>query len=228
MRFFFAVLYFLTLGAYSQVGVGTVTPDPSSVLDVQSSSHGVLVPRLSNANRSNIVSPAQGLIIFNTDTKSLQNNIGTPAAPIWGVYGLSNSTKYSNTDTTTDLSGTNVPIFGNLNWNDNTSLFQNISSTELRVLATGRYEIRVNIYLTFSSNRGAIEMQIYQNGSPIGSHSSVGYLNSTGATSASINISEIVELNANDVITIATNGVSLGSIRMKGMNSSNFYISKVR
>jgi uncharacterized protein (TIGR02145 family) len=48
------------------LGVGTIAPDASSLLDVSSTSKGLLVPRMTVTQRNAIVNPANGLIIFNT------------------------------------------------------------------------------------------------------------------------------------------------------------------
>ena len=45
-------------------------PHPSALLDVQSDSKGVLIPRMSTAKRMAISNSAQGLLIFDTDTDS--------------------------------------------------------------------------------------------------------------------------------------------------------------
>lgn len=56
------------LAAKSQnVGIGTTSPNPSAVLDVSSTNKGVLLPRMTTAQRNAIVSPATGLTIFNID-----------------------------------------------------------------------------------------------------------------------------------------------------------------
>ncbi|MCC7438980.1 MAG: hypothetical protein IT211_10850 [Armatimonadetes bacterium] len=68
---------------YGHMGIGTVTPDKSALLDLSSTSAGFLMPRLTNAERNAIVNPATGLMIFNTDTKTIEFNIGTTFAPIW-------------------------------------------------------------------------------------------------------------------------------------------------
>jgi cysteine-rich repeat protein len=47
-----------------------VRANPSSMLDVKSDSKGVLIPRLTTAQRTAIVSPAIGLIAFDINTKS--------------------------------------------------------------------------------------------------------------------------------------------------------------
>ncbi len=43
------------------------SPDPSSIFELQSSDKGLLVPRMTQAQRDAIVNPATGLIIFQTD-----------------------------------------------------------------------------------------------------------------------------------------------------------------
>jgi hypothetical protein len=65
------VLFLLLAGmiARSQnVGIGTTTPHPSARLDVTAIDKGVLVPRLTSAQRTSIASPAQGLLVFDSDT----------------------------------------------------------------------------------------------------------------------------------------------------------------
>jgi len=51
----------------NNVGVGTTTPDPTAILDVTSSSKGVLVPRLTTAERTAIANPAASLLVYDTD-----------------------------------------------------------------------------------------------------------------------------------------------------------------
>jgi len=51
----------------AQVGINTTTPDPSSMLDIQSTEKGLLIPRMTLVERNNISSPAQGLMVYQTD-----------------------------------------------------------------------------------------------------------------------------------------------------------------
>lgn len=53
--------------AQSNIGIGTPTPHPSAALDVSSSTRGMLVPRMSLAQRNMIASPAIGLIVYQID-----------------------------------------------------------------------------------------------------------------------------------------------------------------
>lgn len=52
---------------HAQVGIGTETPHPSAELHLESNNKGFLLPRLSNAEMNAIQSPANGLLIYNTD-----------------------------------------------------------------------------------------------------------------------------------------------------------------
>jgi hypothetical protein len=56
----------------TNIGIGTTTPDASAKMDISSTTSGLLIPRMSMAERNAIVSPATGLIIYNTDCSELQ------------------------------------------------------------------------------------------------------------------------------------------------------------
>lgn len=60
-----------------QVGIGTTTPHPSAVLDLSSSTQGLLIPRLTSTQRTDIVSPASGLMVFDSDLNSLAYAVDT-------------------------------------------------------------------------------------------------------------------------------------------------------
>jgi len=49
------------------VGIGTTKPDPSAILDLNSNTKGLLLPRMNQAQRDAIKNPAAGLVIFQTD-----------------------------------------------------------------------------------------------------------------------------------------------------------------
>ena len=68
-RILVSISIMLLLGgvAKAQLGVGTTTPDASSVLDVKSTTKGLLPPRMTQAQRTAISTPATGLVVFQTD-----------------------------------------------------------------------------------------------------------------------------------------------------------------
>ncbi len=67
----------------AQTVVGGTVSDQSAILDVQSSSKGVLFPRLSTSQRDSIGLPAVGLMLYNTTTMCLEINLGNANAPNW-------------------------------------------------------------------------------------------------------------------------------------------------
>lgn len=81
----------------SQIGIGTQYPDESSILDIESKSKGVLIPRVTTNERNQIVSPANALLIFNTTIQTVQVNIGTKINPDWVSIGNNPNTNAENT-----------------------------------------------------------------------------------------------------------------------------------
>lgn len=75
IRYLFIFVFCFGFGtaAWSQVGINNNNPDESSALDVTSTTHGLLPPRMTSAQRNNIsvTTASAGLIIFNTDTQVL-------------------------------------------------------------------------------------------------------------------------------------------------------------
>lgn len=80
-------LSLLTFPVYCQIGIGTTSPDISSVMDVSSTSKGFLYPRMTSSQRDVIQLPAEGLAIYNLDEHCLQINTGSPSAPTWDCVG---------------------------------------------------------------------------------------------------------------------------------------------
>jgi len=85
------------------------TPDNSAMLDISSTSKGLLIPRMTQAERDAIASPATGLMIFQTDGTS-------------GFYyynGIAWTAMAANGSETKLTAGTNVTVTGgvlNLNY----------------------------------------------------------------------------------------------------------------
>ncbi len=82
-RLLSAAFFVSAWSAYSQVGIGTLTPDPSSQLDIVSHNKGVLLPRISLNSTTDTTTITQGnvnsLLVFNINT---QNDI-TPGYYYW-------------------------------------------------------------------------------------------------------------------------------------------------
>jgi hypothetical protein len=65
----FGLLATTALFAQDNVGIGTTTPHPSAVLDVNATNKGMLVPRLTTTQRTAIVNPANSLLVYDTDVE---------------------------------------------------------------------------------------------------------------------------------------------------------------
>lgn len=61
----------IKISSTGNVGIGTSTPNASSVLDITSTTQGVLFPRLTTTQISAISSPADGLTVYNTTLKAI-------------------------------------------------------------------------------------------------------------------------------------------------------------
>lgn len=95
-RLLFCVLFVGFQMANGQVGIGTSSPDNSSVLDVSSTDKGFLFPRMTSVQRDAILDPAKGLTIYNLDENSLQVNTGSTSSPDWSSFGGSTSATVTN------------------------------------------------------------------------------------------------------------------------------------
>jgi type VI protein secretion system component Hcp len=65
----FLFLLFIATGSFAQnVGIGTGNPNSSAILDLTSTSKGLLLPRV--ADTSNVSTPAEGLVVYNRADKA--------------------------------------------------------------------------------------------------------------------------------------------------------------
>lgn len=61
----------ITLSENGALAIGSANPNESAQLDIQGTTGGVLLPRLTTAQRNAIASPANGLMVYNTTTNNL-------------------------------------------------------------------------------------------------------------------------------------------------------------
>lgn len=72
------------LRAQGNVGIGTTAPDASALVDLTSTSRGLLTPRMTESQKNAISSPATGLLIYETDTATTGSYAGQ--APTFWYY----------------------------------------------------------------------------------------------------------------------------------------------
>ena len=65
----FIVLFIVLWSTHNnaQIGIGTNSPEISSVLDVSSTTKGILIPRMTQVQRIAITAPATGLLVYQTN-----------------------------------------------------------------------------------------------------------------------------------------------------------------
>ncbi|MGB3902923.1 MAG: hypothetical protein WBI08_08825 [Bacteroidales bacterium] len=84
------------------VGIGDTlfTPDASAILDIKSTTGGLLIPRMTTTQRDAISSPAQSLLIFNTTTTCFETFVNGQWKPLWcDPCSIFNITVSTNLDT---------------------------------------------------------------------------------------------------------------------------------
>lgn len=74
------ILFLIVLGVYhnilaQNVGIGTNAPNFDALLDISSTTKGVLFPRMTSTQRINIATPPNGLMVFDTDRNELYQYI---------------------------------------------------------------------------------------------------------------------------------------------------------
>ena len=85
----------ITLSYAQGIGINTCEPDTSSVLEIHSTNKGVLLPRMTSAQRDSIQNPAEGLVLYNTDA---------------GTFNVYNGDKWKKLISTNTQLPTNVTI----------------------------------------------------------------------------------------------------------------------
>jgi len=82
--FLILLSFVISIQVYGQTGIGTTTPNASAKLEIAATDKGLLIPRLTLTQRGSISSPANGLLIYQTDgVVGFYVNTGTAASPTW-------------------------------------------------------------------------------------------------------------------------------------------------
>lgn len=75
MKQVITILFFVFFGSMiyaQQTGIGTTDPDESSVLEIKSTTKGLLIPRMEKADIDKIANPAPGLMVYDLTNKCVR------------------------------------------------------------------------------------------------------------------------------------------------------------
>jgi hypothetical protein len=223
------ILLFLTLLTLStanaqSVGINTATPDASAALDVSSTTQGILVPRMTEAQRNLIATPATGLLVYQTDeTAGFYFYNGT----VWTSLNGGGSVVNSGTELileATALIGQTIGVGVSITDGTGTIRFDNevtgpvsgtwTSDSVFTVAETGLYMIQAHVLSTqttsnFSSLAPYVEIKNSANGNRrryfgLGI-TSIAFHTSTRGRGE---VSAVVQLSVGDTVRIRVNSTS--------------------
>jgi hypothetical protein len=117
---FLLILIFTVHTTNAQQGIGVTVTDPSSLLEVQSTTKGVLFSRMNTAQVNAIIAPAKGLIVYDSTVKCLKQFNGT----IWACIDGASTEPWFNTQTNNSATSNtdSVYIMGKVGIGTNTPL----------------------------------------------------------------------------------------------------------
>jgi hypothetical protein len=113
------IFLFPCIVSAQSVGIGTQAPDKSAILDVNSKSMGLLVPRMTDTERNAIINPARGLVMYCITDSSFYLYNGkwsrlTPADEVWNIKGNTGIDSSQHFIGTTDINPVKFKVNNNL------------------------------------------------------------------------------------------------------------------
>jgi hypothetical protein len=131
----------------AQTGIGTTAPNASAKLEIASTDKGLLIPRMTSAQRGLISLPANGLLVYQTDgVIGFYVNSGTSASPSW----LRISTDWTKSGNDISYTTGNVLLSGNLTGG-------NSSTSNISGFAANITSISANYSITSADNGKVIQ-----------------------------------------------------------------------
>ncbi len=137
IKLFFLFWGMLTVALNAQIGLGTSAPASSAQLEVNSTTKGVLFPRMTNTQMLAISAPAAGLQVFNTTANSMYVYNGSQ----W-LSALNSIKTYANAGVNVQLDN----IIVQMTTSGNRSLVLKTASGSITYSGTSR-----NLYITTTS-----------------------------------------------------------------------------
>ena len=211
----------------AQVGIGTTTPAASSILDVTSTTRGVLIPRMTDAQRTAIAAPAEGLMIYQTNASAglwmFINGAWERIGAATGATSFGASTGYAANTVGSVLAivltGVDVPLPSAQNLG---SITVNGANTVFTVPTAGRYRIAYRVNATATVGLGAASA-IVVNGATRPAQLRFAPLLSVSSYQAE----GIITLAAGDNIRLELSGIIALTTLLTGSQGAYLVIQKV-
>jgi trimeric autotransporter adhesin len=201
------LLLAFSASALAQVAVNSdgSEADNSAMLDVKSTSKGLLIPRMTLDQRNAIASPAQGLLVYQTDNAAgFYYNSGTGNNPVWTLIGTGSWAVAGN-------AGTN-PSNNFLGTTDNVALKFRVFNTDAGFIdpvndntSLGKQSLNAVTTGTYNSAFGTMSLGNTQAGI---FNTAIGYASALQNNSGSGNVS--IGANAQYNNTSGENNVAIG------------------
>ena len=129
------IFIFLFINVHAQVGIGTTSPDDSSILELNSSNSGFLMPRILLESLTDILTipnPAEGLMIYNLSSNcGIQSGVHVFDGTKWNRITYSANNLY--TRLIKDKLGVSAVTFSNISSTNSyggfNSLFDGVDNT---------------------------------------------------------------------------------------------------
>lgn len=202
--------------AISQVAIGTTVIENGVQFKVESTNSGILIPRIALTSRNVIApvsaTPPAGTLIYNTATNGVFPNNVVPGFYYWDGFEwraiadtkINKTIKFRNNSTSVNFStvgGVYIDIFNTVDWNEESTLFQKINNTDLRISEAGLYEITGNFSLRSSDIEVYLNMRLNVNGTDVGEKiRGIAPEDSGSNGQFSIHFTQYLVLNENDIL----------------------------
>lgn len=212
------ILLLVIVSSYAQVGIGTTSPNTSSMLDITSTNSGLLIPRValtSNADVTTIASPVTSLLVYNSGF--VPNGYYYWNGTIWIQLAVGSNSDWSLTGNTGTSAVTNF-----------------IGTTDDTDIVFKRNNVRAGI---IGNPVGATSTTLNVKNTSFGANSllnpSTGYRNTaigtnamTGNTSGSRNVAIGESSLTSNTTGIENTAVGVGALFSNATNNSNTAIGR--
>jgi len=242
---FFLCALLVNSSAFSQVAIGTTVIENGVQFKVESNNSGVLIPRIALTSRNVvapiIATPPAGTLVYNTTTAGTFPYNVVPGFYYWDGLEwraiadtkINKTVKFRNNTTSINFStagGVYVDIFNTVDWNEETTLFQKINNTDLRITETGLYEVTCNLSLDCSNIERYLNLRLNINGVDTGENiRGIAPEDSGSNGTFSVHFTQYLVINTNDVLRLRSyRDGSSATITFDANGTSSLVVKRIR